>query len=297
MAWYSAFTRTGGISNAFVSTTGRQTLFVCGGTYSAFTATTGSQVYFNSAGTSVVFAATTANAVFPLTAGMYSVFTTTVEANPDKLLVLQNGDFVFGTNYTSVTIADTTGVYDEQTNPNGYQPPLDPPDPLRPYRSDLKLWTIYRVKTSSTPDLLIFPTSQANESEAEYTYTLTIPESGVYELIMIGAPDAEDYENWNQDNLVDYARSQSNWFATSVWVTIDPALDKCLANYRWAFLESVMCGNCDTSYLAFYADYVALYYANQVQNATVVNDLYTKLTAFCSGSDCGCCGCYSPYSC
>jgi hypothetical protein len=188
-------------------------------------------------------------------------------------------------------------VYDAQTNPNGYQPPLDPPDALRPYRSDLKLWTIYQVLTSATPNQLVFPTSQANESEAEYTYSLTIPESGVYNLIMIGAPDAEDYENWQQNNLVEYAKSQTDWFAVQSWVSIDAALDKCLINYRWAFLESVMCGNCDTSYLAFYADYVALYYALQVQNLAVVQDLYTKLTAFCSGSNCGCCGCYSPYTC
>ena len=297
MAWYSAFTRTGGISNAFVSTTGRQTLFVCGGTYSAFTAITGGQVYFNSAGIAVAFAATTQNAVFPLTANISRAFTTTVQPPPDKLLRLQIGDFVLSTDYTSIDITDITGVYNVTTNPYGYTPAGDPYDPNRPRRSDLKLWTVYRVITSSAPEDLQFPTSQAEQSDPDYTYSLTIPERGVYDLIMIGAPDTENYANWQQDNLFGYANSQDNWFATSQWLTIDPDLDICLANYRWRFLQSVMCGDCDTSYLAFYADYVALFYANQVQNTIVAQDLYTKLTAFCSGSDCGCCGCYTPYTC
>lgn len=294
MAWYSAFTRTGGISNAFASTTGQQTFIVCAGTYTAFSTITGGQVYFNAAGTAVVFAITSPNSVFSVTSGIKSVFTTTVEANPDKLLRLQNGDFDFATNYTSVTIADTTGVYDEQTNPYGYQPPTDPPNPNRPYRSDLKLWTIYRIKTSSAPEQLVFPTSQANESEPDYTYSLTIPENGIYELIMIGAPNSENYEDWEQQNLFDYAKSQNNWFATSQWVTISADLDKCLTNLRWEFLTSVMCGDCDTSYLEFYADYVALYYANQIQSNTAI-ELYNKLTAYCNKS--GNCGCDNSYSC
>ena len=297
MAWYSAFTRTGGISNAFISTTGRQTLFVCGGTYSAFTAITGGQVYFNSAGVAVVFAATIQSAVYPVTGGISNAFTTTVQPPPAKLLRLQIGDFVLNTDYTSIDIADITGEYNAATNPYGYTPAGDPYNPNRPRRSDLKLWTIYRVITSTTSTDLQFPTSQTEQSDPVYTYSLTIPESGVYDLIMIGAPDTEDYANWQQPNLFDYANSQDNWFATSQWMTIDPVLDICLINYRWAFLESVMCGNCDTSYLAFYADYVALFYANQVQNEAVVDALKLKLTAFCSGSNCGCCGCYSQYSC
>jgi hypothetical protein len=208
--------------------------------------------------------------------------------------VIRNGDFVFSTNYASVTLSDTTGEYNADTNPNGYQPPLDPPDANRPYRSDLKLWTIYRIKTSTTPDQIIFPTSQANESEPEYTYSLETPTSGIYELILVGAPDAENYEDWQQENLVDYAKSQTDWFVNSTWVSIDANLDNCLINMRWAFLESIMCGNCDTSYLEFYADYVAMYYAMQIQS-DVAMDLYTKLTNYCSKS--GDCGCYNPYSC
>jgi len=294
MAWYSAFIRTGGISNAFVSTTGRQTLFVCGGTYSAFTATPSGNIYFNSAGTAVAFAATTPNAIYPVTGGLYLAFTVTPQAAPDKLLVLKNGDFDFASDYSSVTLADVTGDYNASTNPNGYQPAGDPPDPNRPYRSDLKLWTIYRILTSSTnPDQIIFPDSQASESDANYTYSLELPEAGIYELIMVGAPDAQDYADWQQQNLVEFAESQPDWFVTSTWVSADANLDNCLINKRWEFLESVMCGNCDTSYLEFYADYVAMYYAMQIQS-TVAVDLYNKLTAYCNK---GGCGCYSPYSC
>jgi len=294
MAWYSAFTKTSSVSNAFLTTTGRQTLFVCGGTTSAYTVTPGRQTFFPTGGKAEVFAITTPDIGFLITNGIYTVFTTTVPAEPDKLLKLQNGDFVFATNYTSVTISDTTGDYNEQTNPGGYQPPLDPPDPNRPYRSDLKLWTIYRIKTSTAPNQLIFPTSQYSEIEPEYTYVLETPIQGVYELIMVGAPVAEDYANWQQDNLVDYAKSQIDWFVTSSWVLIDANLDICLINMRWAFLESIMCGNCNTTYLEFYADYVALYYAMQIQSNTAI-DLYTKLINYCNKN--GNCGCYNPYSC
>lgn len=293
--WYSVFTKTGGISKAFTTTSGSQTLFVCGGDYSAFTTTSGSHLYFASAGNPMAFVITTPNnMIFPLIAGLYSAFTTVVQNEPTKLLQIKNGDFDFNTDYTTISLADITGVYDAQTNPGGYQPPLDPPDPLRPYRSDLKLWTIYRIKTSDLPDEINFPTSQANESDVDYTYTLTIPENGVYEIMMIGAPSINNYEDWQQDNLFDYAKSQPEWFATSQWITIDPELDKCLNNGRWAFLESIMNGSCDPTYLEFYADYVALYYANQIQSNTAI-DLYNKLINYCRAS--GSCGCSIPYPC
>lgn len=199
--------------------------------------------------------------------------------------------FQFNTGYTVTTVVDITGVYNAQTNAYGYQPPLDPPDPLRPYRSDLNLWTVYRIKTSDAPNDIIFPTSQAEEAMPDYEYPLSTPTAGIYDILLVGAPNTEDYADYQNQNLQEFAASQTDWFVVGTWITIDANLDQCIANKRYKFLQSVMCGNCDPEYLEFYALYVALYNANAVQSPSAF-ELYAKLKEKCSADpDCNNCCC------
>jgi hypothetical protein len=255
----------------------------------------------------VAFFSTTSTAPIVKTSGTAVAFVVTPDLNSLKSLILKIGTLVFDTNQTTVDVPDATGEYDAATNPGGYAPEAAPaPVPSRPRRSQVNLWTVYRIwsKEPATQygSNTQTPVSQAEQDEVPYIYTLTFPTevvngetvviSGIYQLILIAAPLGQDYDTkyFGNPSLADIATQLPDWYQTSVGVMVDTAVANCLNRKRYEFLQGVMCGRCDEDYLLFYSDYVGMLAAMEVQDWPTAIDLYNKLKTQCSETDssCGC---------
>ena len=141
--------------------------------------------------------------------------------------------------------------------------------------------------TGDNPTEIVFPTSQTEESDPDYEYPLSIDAPGVYEILVIAAPNTENYTDWQNQNLEEYAASDPNWYVVSRFYSFNGSIEQCLANKRWAFLQDVMIGNCDKNYFEFYALYVAYQNALEVQNPEY-NNFYSELLKQCNEDDCNC---------
>jgi hypothetical protein len=258
-------------------------------------------VVYSSAKT-VAFFATTSTSPIVKTAGKAVIFVVTPDLNAPRQLVLKIGTLEFDTNQTTVDVPDATGEYNAVTNPGGYNPEGASTLPFRPKRSQVNLWTVYRI-WDVYGNATQTPVSQADEGEVPYVYTLTFPTqtvnsetvviSGIYELILIAAPLAEDYtaDYFGDPNLANTAAQVLDWYVTSVGVMVDPVVTNCLNRWRYEFLQGVMCGICDGEYLLLYSNYVGMLAAMEVQDWPTAIDLYNKLKNQCSGylsSSCGC---------
>jgi hypothetical protein len=258
-------------------------------------------VVYSSAKT-VAFFATTSTSPIVKTAGKAVIFVVTPDLNAPRQLVLKIGTLEFDTNQTTVDVPDATGEYNAVTNPGGYNPEGASTLPFRPKRSQVNLWTVYRI-WDVYENATQTPVSQADEGEVPYVYTLTFPTqtvnsetvviSGIYELILIAAPLAEDYtaDYFGDPNLANTAAQVLDWYVTSVGVMVDPVVTNCLNRWRYEFLQGVMCGICDGEYLLLYSNYVGMLAAMEVQDWPTAIDLYNKLKNQCSGylsSSCGC---------
>jgi hypothetical protein len=300
MAFQVVF-RTSGAVKAFVNTAGSVPIVLTSPASRAFFATTANFPVVYTSPTKSAFFVTTSNAPIVKTAGTAVVFVVTPDPNIPRELVPRIGTLVFNTNQTTVDVPDATGEYNAVTNPGGYTPEADATNPYRPKRSQVNLWTVYRIWNvygSATQT----PVSQADEGEAPYIYTLTFPTEevnnesvtirGIYQLILIAAPIGADYDTnyFGNTNLADIAAQLPDWYVTSVGVMVDSIVTNCLNRRRYEFLQGVMCGKCDEDYLLFYSDYVGMLAAMEVQDWPTAIDLYNKLKTQCSETDssCGC---------
>jgi hypothetical protein len=305
MAPFRVFFRTSGFAKTFFSTTESVPVVLTSPSARAFFATTANFPVVYTAPKKVAFFVTTSTAPIVKTTGKNVVFVVTPDLNTVKSLILKIGTLVFDTNQTTVDVPDATGEYNAVTNPGGYAPEVGPaPVPSRPRRSQVNLWTVYRIWDvpgygSNTQT----PVSQAEEGDVPYVYTLTLPTqtvngetvviSGIYEVIVIAAPLAEDYtaDYFGDPNLANTAAQVLDWYVTSVGVMVDPVVTNCLNRWRYEFLQGVMCGICDGEYLLLYSNYVGMLAAMEVQDWPTAIDLYNKLKNQCSGylsSSCGC---------
>jgi len=292
--------RTSGAVKAFVNTAGSVPIVLTSSASRAFFATTANFPVVYTAPTKSAFFVTTSNAPIVKTAGTAVIFVVTPDPTIPRELVLRIGTLVFNTNQTTVDVPDATGEYNAVTNPGGFNPEADATNPYRPKRSQVNLWTVYRI-LDVYGNATQTPVSQADEGEAPYIYTLTFPTqvvngetvviSGIYQLVLIAAPIGENYANYfGNINLADIAAQLPDWYVTSVGVMVDSIVTNCLNRRRYEFLQGVMCGKCDGEYLLFYSDYVGMLAAMEVQDWPTAIDLYNKLKTQCSETDssCGC---------
>jgi hypothetical protein len=304
MAAFQVFFRTSGFAKVFINTSESVPVVATSPASRSFFATTANFPVVYSSGKKVSFFATTSTTPIVQTAGTAVVFVVTPDLNTPRELVLRIGTLEFDTNQTTVNVPDATGEYNATTNPGGFNPESASTLPFRPKRSQVNLWTVYRIWDvpgygSDTQT----PVSQADQSEVPYIYTLTFPTqtvnnetvviSGIYELILIAAPLAEDYtaDYFGNPNLANDAAQLPDWYVTSVGAMVDPVVTNCLNRKRYEFLQGVMCGICDGDYLLFYSDYVGMLAAMEVQDWPTAIDLYNRLKNQCSGDSNSSCGC------
>lgn len=295
--------RTSGFAKAYVSTISNNPFVLSSGAATAFFSTTATFPVVYTAPNSVAFFATTSNQPIIKTAGQSVVFLQTVDANTPKQLVPTIGTLDFDSSGLFVDVPDATGTYDPLNptlDPGGYNPEGAPIDPFRPMRSEVNLWTVYRI-WNVYGDKTQTPSSQSEESEVDYVYPLYFPTeeiagenvviNGIYEIILIAAPLVENYSDYIDNiNLYDIAKQYPDWYVTSVGVMADQDVLNCLNRKRYAFLQGVMCGKCDDDYLHFYSDYVGMLNAMEIQDWPSAIDFYNKLKTQCSetNSSCGC---------
>lgn len=293
--------RTSGYAKSFVTTTSGNTPFLSSsGAATTFISTTANTPIVLTPGMATAFLVTINSNPFFNTPGQSVVFLQTVDSNTPKELVPTIGTLDFDSSGLFVNVPDATGEYNASTNPGGYNPPGSAYNPFRPERSQVNLWTVYRV-WNVDGDKTQTPQSQAQEGDADYVYPLYFPTEtignkevvikGIYEIILIAAPLAESYSQWYENtNLYDVAKQYPDWYVTSVGVMVDEDVLNCLNKKRYAFLQEVMCGRCDDGYLQFYSDYVGMLNAMEIQDWPSAIDFYNKLKTQCSeiNPSCGC---------
>ena len=92
-------------------------------------------------------------------------------------------------------------------------------------------------------------------------------------------------------DLYEIANQFPGWFVGSTGIIVDELLINCLSRMRYEFLQSVMCGKCDESYLHTYSLYVGMLNAMEVQEWQLAVDFYNKLKVICAEQDGSSCGC------
>jgi hypothetical protein len=302
MAAFQIVFRTSGFAKAYVSTVSNNPFVITSGAASAFFTTTATFPVAYTAPNSVAFFATTSNNPIVKTAGQAVAFVVTPNPNTPKELILKIGTLDFDASGLFVNVPDATGEYVAVTNTGGYNPEADTTNPYRPKRSQVNLWTVYRIwDVVGYGDETQTPDSQAEQNDVDYVYPLyfptevvaseDVPINGIYEIILIAAPIGEDYIDWiGNTNLYDVADQYPDWYVTSVGVMVDQAVLNCLNRRRYEFLQEVMCGRCDEGYLEFYSEYIGMLSAMEIQDWPTAIDFYNKLKTQCSetNSSCGC---------
>lgn len=296
--------RTQGAATSFISTTNGVPIFLSASRAVSFLNTINSTPLFLSASKREVFVTTTSSNPLFITASQSIAFAVTPDTATTKLLVLKIGELTFDSGQTYVEVPDATGEYDATTNPGGWNPDGDPPVVGRPARDEALLWTVYRIWSKAESEGYGIntqtPTTQPDETEDPYNYTLTFPTEtineeavpirGIYQIIMMAAPLNENYSDYvGDENLTQRAEEYPDWYVTSVGVMVDPDVINCLNNKRYQFLQGVMCGKCDEEYLNFYGIYVGMNNAMEVQEWDKAVEFYEKLKEICAcESSCGC---------
>ena len=288
-----AFFVTNGKKTSFFNTTGSTSIFQTGQRADAFFVTKSETNIFLTGSRQVAFFVTTGTAPILLTSSQQVAFFVTPVPQSPKDLVLRWGVLTINTPQTQMDVTDGTGTYNATTNPTGYNPESSTFDPLRPKRSALYLWTVYRIKSDKTnPDQTLGPDTQPDEAEAPYEYTLSLPVDedgnvikGLYELFLVGAPRTETYTPG-----LDYVSlaTQNGWFLASAGIMVDSTVQNCINRMRYEFLQSVMCGKCNEAYLEVYGLYVGMLNAMESGEWTTAVEIYEKLKEICSSQEQSC---------
>jgi hypothetical protein len=294
---------TSGAAVAFAATPASTPTFLTNSQAVAFFSTLGITPVFLTNSQAVAFTTTTSSTPIFLTAGNQVAFLVTPDTSTTKLLNLKIGDLSFNSDQTIVDVPDDTGVYDPVTNPGGFNPEGDPPVAGRPARSEVLLWTAYRIW--SRPESQGYgittqtPPNQNEESDVPYVFPLNIPTEtvgqdvlpirGIYEIAMMAVPLNEDFANNYVGDafLIQRAEQYPDWYVTYVGAVVDPDLINCLNRKRYEFLQGVMCGKCDEDYLYFYGIYVGMINAMTVREWDRAVDFYNKLKEICGCDDSG----------
>jgi hypothetical protein len=286
------FATTAGVKRVFPSTSVSNSFFETSVVKSIFPTTTFNQPFFETSGVKYAFPTTAYNNPFFETSGLTRVFPVVLTDDTSKLLKLNFGSFDLSSDYSTIGLADNTGEYNSETNPGGYNPEADPTDPNRAKRSEIKLWLAYRIwKDTNAPDTL-FP-SPVNPDLNPWEYTLPIEEQGVYQMFMIASPTDEVFEDveGKGNSIFQYAKQDIGWYSTTGLAIVDEELINCLNRSRYAFLESVICGDCDEGYLELYSKYIGVLSAFEIATDEAISQgmaLIAEIKDECNKLDCNC---------
>ena len=209
--------------NRFYPYTGRNRFF--------FTTNTPNRFFFN----------TTKNRFFFSTNSPNRFFFTTLP--PQRTTELELMPFVtLATDCSTVVITDVTGTY--PVTEGGYNPEPDANIPLRAKRSQVQLWIVFRYYDAEGNVVLIFPDTQNNVTPS-FTYIFdTALGDAIIEVVMIGAPIAEDWNDWKgNESLVEYA--EALWFVGYKAVQKLCSVNDCVFNAEYRFVKGLICENCN----------------------------------------------------
>ena len=287
------FSATAGVKKIYPLIANNQPFFETTGIKSVFPNISSSNPFFETTGYKSVFPGIISGNPFFETTGYKTIFPVSQTLDTSKLLKLQFGDFTLASNYETIIASDNTGEYNSETNPGGYNPPLDAPDINRAKREEVDLYLVYRVwESSSAIPNTVFP-STYNPTVTPWEYTLAIESRGVYQMYMIAAPLGTDYSFMEGlgNSIYEFARNEPGWFATSAAVAIDDEIFNCVNKKRYQFLESIMCGDCNEDYLEVYGLLVGALNAFElgtdeayIQGMTLIE----KLKEICGKENCNC---------
>lgn len=293
MGYVIAFATTSGIKKVFPVIPSSSSFFQTSGVHSAFPLSIPNNPFFQTSGITYAFPVTINGNAFFNTSGVTSVFPTVIpDDSSSKLLKLRFGNFNVASDYSLVTVSDDTGLYDPDTNPGGYNLPADPTDPNRAKRDEVGLYLAYRVWTEESVPDTIFPLT-TDPTLDPWEYELATDQLGVYQLFMIAAPAGLTYSDvYNRGNSIyEFASNAPEWYATQGAAIIDQDVINCLNKRRYQFLESVMCGDCDESYLALYAKYIGALNAFSIgTNESYLEGmkLWEEIREECNKTGCNC---------
>jgi hypothetical protein len=139
--------------------------------------------------------------------------------------------------FSSVTIVDATGTY--PTDQTGYNPQGDATDPLRAKRSEVQLWIVLQDYTDDPQSPVLIAPDTQNNVTPNFTYIFDTEGDRVYNVVMIGAPLAEDWNNWKtRVDLVEYAAA--NWFVGSVGLAKIPNATNAFADLRYNMVKGLL---------------------------------------------------------
>jgi len=286
------FATTAGIKRVFPSTSVPNSFFETSSVNRVFPTTTLDQPFFETSGIKYAFPTTAYNNPFFEISGLTKVFPVVLTDDTSKLLKLKFGDFDLASDYSTIDLIDNTGEYNVDTNPGGYNPEADTTDPNRAKRSEVKLWLAYRVwKDTNVPDT-VFP-SPSDPDFNPWEYVLPIEEQGVYQMFLIASPTGKVFEDieGKGNSIFEYAKQDIGWYATTAGIIIDEQIINCLNRSRYAFLESVICGDCDEGYLLLYSKYIGALSAfeigttdSYIQGMTLIDEIRQE----CTKINCNC---------
>lgn len=281
---------TGGTRQAFITTNLQDSVFVTGNRQTAFFVTVNPVPTFVSSNIKVAFVETP-------------------DPNAPKELQPKTGPLIVNADQTTITVTDATGTFDPADptlDPGGFNPEDATFDPERPKRSAVKLWTVFKLHSRPGPEYgnsTVSPSSQNQEEDTPYIYTLTLPTEtidktevtikGLYEVILIAAPFAQEWEDWQGNtNLASVAKTFPNWYVGSTPIMVDANVTNCLNKMRFQFLQGVMCGRCDGEYFNTYGIYVGMLNAMEIGEWDVAVEYYERLKTICADMECSnSCGC------
>jgi hypothetical protein len=189
---------TGGYSSRVVSTTSFAAYAITAKNASAYFATISQNGFATTSKNAVALFATISGNAFITTSAIRTAYFVTPDPNTQKDLILKIGTLSVDSDYTYLNVPDATGDYNALTNTGGYNVLPAPYNPYRPYRLNVRLWTVYKIwnvygSATQSPD------QQNDQDEVNYVYQLEIPTvtnpdgtteiiGGVYEIILIAAP-------------------------------------------------------------------------------------------------------------
>jgi hypothetical protein len=190
--------RTAGYSTRVVSTVNDNPFVVTSRLAASYFATVANSGYAITSGSAAAFFSTISGASFLSTSKIDTAFFETANPNVPRELKLKIGPLTINSDYTFVDVPDDTGEYNAITNTGGYNIIPGPYNPFRPYRTNVHLWTVYRVWNVYGSDTQS-PSDQNEQDDDPYTYQLTFPTTtnadgstdiirGIYEIILIAAP-------------------------------------------------------------------------------------------------------------
>jgi hypothetical protein len=146
-------------------------------------------------------------------------------------------------------------------------------------------------KDTSVPNT-IFP-SPVDPTAVDWEYVLPIDEEGVYQMFLIASPTDKVFEDieGKGNSIFEYATQDIGWYSTTAGSINYQDVINCLNRSRFAFIESVICGDCDEGYLALYSKYIGALSAfeigtdeSYIQGMTLIGEIREE----CSKLDCNC---------